>query len=167
MLRFWKILVLMSFLIIADQMTKGVVQSSFALGESLTLIDQFFHFTYVINRGAAWSMASDAHPWIRTILLLIVPVLMCGFLSYLLVKSLKGPWYASYGLGLILAGAVGNLIDRFTLGHVVDFLDFQFGTYHYPVFNVADSCVTVGAILYGIEVLIMEPRRQKLQLAKK
>ena len=164
--RFWYLLVMMSTLIIIDQMTKGIVQTKFYLGETLPIIEGFFNLTYVRNTGAAWGFGQGFNDFLRISLFLVLPVGVCGYLFFWLIKTIKGPWHISLALGLILAGAVGNLIDRFSLKYVVDFLDFYYGSSHFPAFNVADSCITVGAILLFIEYGFIEPKRLKKNATK-
>lgn len=159
--RFWSLLVMMSALIIIDQITKGVVQSKFYLGESIPVIEGFFNLTYVRNTGAAWGFGQGFGDALRISLFLILPVGVCLYLFYWLIKTIKGPWHVSLAVSLILAGAVGNLFDRFTLRYVVDFLDFYYGTSHFPAFNVADSCITVGAAFLFIEYAFLEQKRLK------
>lgn len=151
MARFWKLLVLMCFLIIIDQLVKGWTQSYFVgEGASLTVIDGLFNLTYVKNTGAAFGMGGQAAPFLRAIMFLVVPTVFSFWVLYMLVKSIKGSFHMSLAYALILAGAVGNLIDRFYLGYVVDMFHFYFRTYHFYVFNIADSCISIAAgILIG------------------
>jgi signal peptidase II len=147
MKKLWPYLVTISFLIIIDQITKGAVQANFNLGQSKKIIDGFFNFTYVQNPGAAFGFLANAHESIRKPLFLFIPVLACFWLVVLLWKTKDNNLILSAAYTLILAGAVGNLIDRFSLGYVVDFFDFYVGDWHFPAFNVADSCITVAAFL--------------------
>lgn len=156
MARFWSLSLLMSALIIIDQLTKGAIQSSFAYGETKVIIDGFFSLAYVKNTGAAFGFGADGHLLFRQVLFLVVPVLFCGWIFYMLVKTLKGPFYMSLAYALILAGATGNLIDRFSMGYVVDFLLFywQDESRHFPAFNVADSCITIAGVLLVVDFFI-------------
>lgn len=149
MARFWSLCLLMSFLIILDQLTKGAIQSSFAYGETKVIIDGFFSLAYVKNTGAAFGFGADGNDIFRKIMFLALPVVFCGWIFYMLVKTLKGPFYMSLAYALILAGATGNLIDRFSMGYVVDFLMFYWKNEanHFPAFNVADSAITVAGFL--------------------
>lgn len=159
--RFWKLLVLSSFIVILDQLTKGAIQSKFVWGESLPIIDGFFNLVHARNTGAAWSMGAGASEYVRIVLFLALPVLACIYLCYYLIKSLNAPLHLPLALTLILSGAIGNLIDRFMLGYVVDFLDFYYGNSHFPSFNVADSSITVGGFLLAYEYLWAESKRHK------
>lgn len=153
MARFWTLSLLMATLIIVDQLSKGAIQSSLFYGQTIPVIKGFFSIAYVKNTGAAFGFGQDGPEWFRQIFFLGLPVIFCGWIFVMLVKTLKGPFYISLAYALIIAGAVGNLIDRFSLGYVVDFLMFywQDENNHFPAFNVADSCITIAAGLLIID----------------
>ena len=153
MARFWILCLVMATLIILDQLTKGAIQSNLYWGQSIPVIDGFFSIAYVRNTGAAFGFMANGPLLFRQIFFLLLPVLFCGWIFYLLIKTLKGPLYLSTAYALILAGATGNLIDRFALGYVVDFLLFYWKdeANHFPAFNVADSCITIAAGLLIID----------------
>lgn len=169
MARFWALSLLIAFLIIIDQLTKGAIQSSLALGESFPVINGFFSIAHVHNKGAAFGFGADGHPLFRQIFFLILPVIFCFWIFWALIKSLKGPSYVSLAYALIIAGATGNLLDRFTLDYVVDFLMFYWKDErnHFPAFNVADSCITVAAFLLVIDFIQQLRLRMKLQREEK
>jgi signal peptidase II len=99
---------------------------------------------------------------------LALPVVFCGWVFYMLVKTLKGPFYMSLAYALILAGATGNLIDRFSLGYVVDFLMFYWKdeSHHFPAFNVADSCITIAGFLLVLDFFIqLKHKKEKKDAA--
>lgn len=156
MARFWTLCLLMAFLIIADQLSKGAIQTSLYYGQSIPVIDGFFSIAYVKNTGAAFGFGAGAHEWFRIIMFLILPVIFCVYIFYMIIKTLKSPFYLCLAYALILAGAVGNLIDRFSLGYVVDFLLFYWKNEenHFPAFNIADSCITVAAGLLIIDFFV-------------
>ena len=156
MTRFWRLSLLISALIIIDQITKGAIQSNFAYGETKPIIDGFFSLAYVKNTGAAFGIGADGHIIFRQLVFLALPVLFCAWIFYTMVKTLKGPFYMSLAYALILAGATGNLIDRFSMGYVVDFLMFYWKdeANHFPAFNVADSCITIAGFLLVIDFFI-------------
>lgn len=153
MARFWTLCLLMATLIIVDQLSKGAIESNLYYGQTIPVIDGFFSIAYVKNTGAAFGFGAGGPEWFRKIFFLGLPVLFCGWIFYLLIKTLKGPFYISLAYALIIAGAVGNLIDRFNLGYVVDFLMFYWKKEenHFPAFNIADSCITIAAGLLIIE----------------
>jgi signal peptidase II len=156
MARFWTLSLLMATLIIVDQLSKGAIQSSLFYGQTIPVIKGFFSIAYVKNTGAAFGFGQDGPEWFRQIFFLALPVIFCGWIFVMLVKTLKGPFFISLAYALIIAGAVGNLIDRFSLGYVVDFLMFYWKdeNNHFPAFNVADSCITVAAGLLIIDFFL-------------
>ncbi|TMH30965.1 MAG: signal peptidase II [Betaproteobacteria bacterium] len=148
MLSAWRWFALAAAIVAADQVTKAIVLGRFALGERLE-ITGFFNMVLVYNKGAAFSFLSDAAGW-QTPLLIGFAVVAVGILGTLIVRS-PGRRLFCTGLALILGGALGNLIDRFRYGQVVDFLDFHAAGWHWPAFNVADSAITIGAVLLILE----------------
>ena len=125
-----------------DQSTKLIVNKNFTPHESMPIIKGIFHLTLVHNRGAAFGMLKG-----QTFLFVFTSIVAI-ILIYHGLKNTRGNLY-SISLGLILAGAIGNLIDRVFFGYVIDFLDLRI----WPVFNVADSAITVGTILLGWSIL--------------
>lgn len=160
MKRIWQFCLLITAIILVDQFTKGIIESNFYHGESRPVIDGFFSFTYIRNPGAAFGFLAEAPASIRRPLFLFFPVLICLWLVVLIWQVRYKSLFLGLAYSLILGGAIGNLIDRFSLFYVVDFLDFYWGNWHYPAFNVADSCITVGAFILIID-FILEKRRQK------
>lgn len=138
--RFWWLAVLV---LVADQLSKIWVLQNFSLGESIELLP-VFNFTYARNYGAAFSFLGDAGGWQRwlfTAIAVIVTIVLSVWLSRLKTSQLK----LSLALVLIVAGAIGNLIDRSLYGYVVDFLHVYYQDWHYPIFNIADCAITIGA----------------------
>ena len=163
MKRFWALCLTMATLIILDQLTKGAIQTGLFYGQTIPVIEGFFSIAYVKNTGAAFGFGAGGPEWFRQIFFLGLPVIFCGWIFFLLVKTLKGPFYVSLAYALIIAGAVGNLIDRFSLGYVVDFLMFYWKNEanHFPAFNVADSCITVAAGLLIIDFFVQLKNNKK------
>jgi signal peptidase II len=122
------------------------------LHESIPVIQGFFNITYVRNPGAAFGFLADASPLFRSIFFVAVTVLAIILVVHYIWKSRAEEPFLTFALALILAGAVGNLIDRVRLGEVIDFLDVYIGSYHWPAFNVADSAISVGAVILFIEL---------------
>jgi len=140
--RFWWLALLV---LVVDQLTKVWVIQSFSLGESIQLLP-VFNFTYARNYGAAFSFLGDAGGWQRWLFTLIA-VVVSIVLSVWLARLQRPQWKLSLALVLIVAGAIGNLIDRSLYGYVVDFLHVYYQEWHYPVFNIADCAITIGAAL--------------------
>ena len=134
-------------IVVLDQVTKIYIDTHMTLHESIPVVQGFFNITYVRNPGAAFGFLADASPTVRALFLIGVSILASGLIVYYIVKMKTEDILLTYGMSLILGGAVGNLIDRIRLGEVIDFLDFYISTYHWPAFNVADSAVTVGAVI--------------------
>ena len=152
------ILFVVAGLVIAlDQLTKYSIVDHFRLGETLPIITGFFNLTYVQNKGAAFGLLSQAHPSFRVPFFIIVPLIALLTIVYVFRKIPDNDAKLSVALSLVISGAIGNLIDRLTLGYVVDFLDFhwQWG-YHFPAFNVADSAICIGVGLIMLDLLLQE-----------
>ncbi len=127
-----------------DQLTKYWVSASFGYGETRAYTG-FFNLVLTYNKGAAFSFLASAAGWQRGFFIAIALIAMV-VISVLLVRH-AGEKLFCVALSLILGGAVGNVLDRIVLGHVVDFLDFHLAGWHWPAFNLADSAITVGAAL--------------------
>ncbi len=145
----WLGLALIIFLI--DQLTKIAIVGAFQLGEALP-ITSFFNLVRVHNPGAAFSFLADAGGWQRWFFTGL------GFVAAMvmvyLLRMHAGQILFCMALSLLLGGAVGNVVDRVLYSHVIDFLDFYYGTWHFPAFNVADSAITVGACLLILDELL-------------
>jgi signal peptidase II len=146
-------LILASVVLVLDLATKRWVESALFNGEQIPLTG-FFNLVLAYNAGAAFSFLSDADGWQRWFFTAIAAG-ASALIVYLLRKHADDKFFC-IALSLILGGALGNLWDRITLGHVVDFLDFYIGVYHWPAFNVADSAIFLGAML-----LIVDSFRRK------
>ncbi|MCX7273220.1 MAG: signal peptidase II [Burkholderiales bacterium] len=144
-------LLLSLVVILADQLTKVLVVRRFSLGERLAVIPEFFDLTLLYNRGAAFSFLASAGGWQRWFFIGI-GVAAAGFILYLLWQHGSQRLFAT-GLALILGGAIGNIIDRIWHGQVVDFLLVYWKTFFWPAFNVADSAITLGAVLLILDEL--------------
>ncbi len=128
-----------------DLVSKMLVLSSLPLGAQIPLVKGFFNLVHVHNKGAAFGMLGGLSPEFTRLFFLAATTLVLGVLGYLWYRLPGDAWQAALGYSLIMAGALGNMIDRVRLGEVVDFLDFYWGRYHWPAFNVADSLVCIGA----------------------
>lgn len=143
-------------LVSLDQYTKSIILNYFELYESKTIIDGFFSLTYVQNFGAGFSIMQNA----RTTFLIITPICLVGF-TYLFIKS--NDKLSKTALLLMISGTIGNFIDRIVRVYVVDFFDFIFFGWDFPIFNVADIFLTIGVCLYII-ALIKEEKDAKIKL---
>ncbi|MBI2712273.1 MAG: signal peptidase II [Bdellovibrio sp.] len=155
--KYWVLISLSGVLVGLDQITKSMILDKFRLGESISVLQGYFNITYVQNKGAAFGMLAQANPAFRVPFFLIVPLVALGSIAYIFRKIPDQDKKLAIALSLVIGGAVGNLIDRVTLGYVVDFLDFhwQWG-YHFPAFNVADSAICVGVGLVILDLFAPE-----------
>lgn len=150
-------------IVLADQLTKGTVQATMVLGQSIEVISGFFNITYVRNPGAAFGMGANSSDWIRLIFFKIIPVIACFWLVALIWGERHKSMRLCLVYSLILSGAIGNLLDRFTLDYVVDFLDFHWKGSHFPAFNIADAAISIAAGLYILDMILVYREEKKLQ----
>lgn len=143
-----KIYLISLILLIVDQLVKLLIKSTFKLHEELELIPNFFSVLYLQNDGAAFSILQN-----KTYLLVIVAIICLGIMVYYIQKEKTFTKLSSISLGLILGGIIGNLLDRIIYKKVIDYLSFTFFTYNFPVFNIADVGITVGALLLIVSCL--------------
>ncbi|WP_028575642.1 signal peptidase II [Desulfonatronovibrio hydrogenovorans] len=141
------VFILAGVILVLDQATKIWVQSAIPLWETRTVIPGFFNLVHVLNKGAAFGFLADLEGNMQTYFFIGVTGLAVVLIFHLLRTVHRRDVYLFTALGLILGGALGNLIDRIRLGMVIDFLDFYMGSHHWPAFNVADMAISVGAIL--------------------
>ncbi|HHU20059.1 MAG TPA: signal peptidase II [Bacilli bacterium] len=140
---------LLALLVISiDQVTKWLVMTNMELRESIPIIDNFLYITSHRNPGAAWGILAGQMTFFYIITAIVIVVIV-----YYIKKYAHESKWLGVGLGLILGGAIGNFIDRLAYQEVVDFIDMYFGSYSYPIFNIADSALVVGVIMIGIVVL--------------
>ena len=125
-----------------DQLSKYIITQKIPLGESIPIIKNIFHLTYILNRGAAFGIFKNQIPFFIILAIIAITVILFGLRR-------KATLRIEVALSLILSGAIGNLIDRIRLNAVIDFLDFRI----WPVFNIADSAITIGAMLLAFSVL--------------
>ena len=142
-----------AIVLLLDRMAKRAVANDIALHDSVTVIPGFFHLTHVQNTGAAFGLFAESSAQWKVGALVSFSVIALIIVSALLWKNSHAISTTTIGLSLILGGATGNLWDRMMTGHVVDFLDFNIGSYHWPAFNVADSAIVIGAILLVSEIV--------------
>lgn len=138
-------------ILIADQFTKVMITGYYKLGD-LTYVTSFFNVTRMHNEGAAFSFLAGASGWQRWFFTGI-GVAAAAFILWML-RSHHAQRLFSFALACILGGAIGNVIDRVVYGHVVDFLQFHYGGWYFPSFNVADSAITIGAVALVLDEIL-------------
>lgn len=157
------LLLISGIIICIDQITKIYVHTQFQHGESITLIKDFFNFTYVRNYGAAFGVFAESHPTFREYFFLLMPPVALAVILWLLHSTPAKDKLQVIGLSLIFGGAIGNYIDRLRFRYVIDFIDFHYkNLWSYPAFNIADSAIVIGV---GLMLLVMffESREKKAQ----
>ena len=147
--------------VLLDQYTKVLVASHLKLYERNVIINNFFNLTYIRNQGAAWGIMQG-----KMNIFFVISIIAVFAIGYYFYNSKPYQLFTRYGLILIFTGLIGNLIDRIYLGYVRDFLDFIIINYDFPVFNVADICITVGVILIIFEIGLEEYKAWKLTKSK-
>jgi signal peptidase II len=141
-----------------DQATKLYIDRSMALHSSITVVENFFHITYLRNKGAAFGFLANSS--YRIPFFIFVSLVAACAILVALHKLRPDQKFAALSLSLVFSGAIGNLIDRVRLGEVIDFLDAHWYSHHWPAFNVADSAICVGVFLLAID-MFREEKRQK------
>ncbi|WP_372807101.1 signal peptidase II [Pontiella sp.] len=139
------------FVLFFDQLTKQAVRANFVYGDSHPVIEGFFNLVYVRNDGAAWNILSG-----HSVILILISAVVLVALGLYRRHFLQEDRLHHILFGLMIGGIAGNLIDRVRFGWVTDFLDFEFGAYHYPSFNVADSAICIAVGLYIILNLLQK-----------
>lgn len=167
MKRFWTLGVVAVVLVLLDQVTKAAIVDSIPYGDMIKVIDGFFNLAHVRNTGAAFGMGQGSHELVRQLFFLFLPVAFCVWIGVLFYKTIDGPIHNSVAYALIIAGATGNLIDRFRLGYVVDMFMFYWKKeeHHFHVFNVADSCVSIAAFILIYDFVLQYRAKKKLSTA--
>jgi signal peptidase II len=148
---------IMIALVALDQATKHIIARTVDLYESVTVIPGFFNITRIHNKGAIFGSFSQANNKLVFALLTAASLAALALVIYYFFKTPAGDKLMKVSLTLIMAGALGNQFDRLIRGHVIDFLDFYVGKAHWPFFNAADSCITIGACLMLVILFRRKP----------
>ena len=147
--------ILAGVVIALDQLTKNLVLARFRLGESYTIIENFFNLTFVKNFGAAFGFLSQSHPEFREVFFLVMPPAAMIVIFFLLKGVKNDDRVQILALSSILGGAIGNYIDRLRFRYVVDFLDFHwFNQYSWPAFNIADAGIVIGVGVLMVQMFL-------------
>ncbi len=139
-----------------DQISKAIIVRTLSPGRPATLIPGFFDLTLVTNTGGVFGIFRDLDDPLRNVLFSAVPITAVVLILWYGRSLPATRRWSHVALGLVLGGAVGNLLDRFRIGHVVDFLDLYVGAYHWPAFNLADSAICVGVAMLLLESLFLQ-----------
>jgi len=149
-------------ILVSDQVTKMIAQAKLSEGVLVEVIPDLFNLTLVYNRGAAFGMFSTWPDMLRRTVLTVVSLIALVVVVRFMFKEAKNDWLSQLALSGILAGALGNIADRIRYDAVVDFLDFYWGNYHWPAFNVADSAISVGVFLLVVRILFAAEKVEEL-----
>lgn len=150
---------LSTLLIALDQWTKAIAMARLIPEQPVAFIAGFWNWNLHFNPGAAFSLFADAGPWKHGFFLLLAGGISIG-LAFALRRTARGDWRNALPFALVIAGALGNVIDRLRVGVVIDFIDWYWRGHHWPVFNVADSCI-VGGVLVLLFFGLREERKDK------
>jgi signal peptidase II len=148
--------ILFAALLALDLWSKHWISGNFAKGQTRPIVDGFLNLTLVHNTGAAFGIGAQ---WAMPVFITTTLIAM-GVILYMFAKLEEHERLTRWALVFILAGAMGNFVDRARTGYVVDFLDVYFRTHHWWTFNIADSCITVGAALFGIDMFRKRKRSE-------
>ncbi len=143
--------ILVTLIVVLDQITKLFAVSHFKGTGTTEAIPSLLSFRYHENRGAAWGILSD-HRWVFMVVSSLAILFIIGLFLYFRIKHTKVPLLLKVSLSFFCGGGIGNMVDRFRLGYVIDFLNFEF--IDFPIFNVADSFISVGAVLMVLYLII-------------
>jgi signal peptidase II len=149
-LLYW--LALSVVIILSDQWTKGLAEAQLNYGQPVPVLS-ILNMNLQYNTGAAFSFLSDQSGWQRWFFS-AVAIVVCSVLLVWLSRLQRGQWMLALSLALILGGALGNLVDRLTLGYVVDFISVHYGNAYFPAFNIADSAISVGAFFMILDTFL-------------
>lgn len=142
------VLSLAGLVIALDQITKLYIDHHFYLHESVSIIPNFFHLTYIRNTGAAFGLLARAPESFRIPFFILIPLIALTVIVLIFKKTKDTELFMVTALSLIMGGAIGNFIDRLRFNYVIDFLDFHWlNIYHWPAFNVADSSIVIGVVI--------------------
>ena len=148
--------------VVLDQLTKLYIHSGFGLGESVPVIRDIFHITYVRNTGAAFGIFRDVSELFRKLFFLSMPPIAMVIIVAMLRGVANEDNWQVFSLSLIFGGAVGNYIDRLRFGYVIDFLDFHYkNVWSYPAFNLADSAIVSGVCLLLVIMSVRDRSAKK------
>jgi signal peptidase II len=155
----WVPFLLAGIVFALDRVTKLAIEARVSMWETIVLIPGVLNLVYTRNRGAAFGIFADAPDGLREFLLIGVSVAVMGLIVWMMLQTGAAPVTLA-ALGLLLGGAAGNLYDRVVAGSVTDFIQVFIGSYEWPSFNIADSAITVGAVLLGLDMLRSRERKQ-------
>jgi signal peptidase II len=151
--KYWILLIFCFGILLLDQWTKYMIVQKLPLYQRVEVIQGFFNIVHVRNTGGAFGIFGGEKGGLGSLLFVVASLIAIGAIVLLFIRIRKEEKALAVSFSLILSGAIGNLIDRFRYGEVIDFLDFHLSSYHWPAFNVADSAICIGIGLMALELL--------------
>ena len=151
--KYTKLVIVAGLIVLADQISKALILKHLPLHNSIPVIAGFFDLTHIQNPGGAFGLMADMSEAVRKFVFLFISSLAVGLIFYLYNKTPRTHSFLGTAFALIFGGAIGNMIDRVRFGIVVDFLDVYVGDLHWPAFNIADSAITVGILIFAFHLL--------------
>lgn len=155
----WRYLWIALVVFVSDQLTKYAA-TEYLMRHGEVKLGSFLNFTLVHNTGAAFGFLSNASGW-QNILFIVIASVACLVILWMIRRLEAKDFLLAVGLMLILGGAAGNLLDRLIHGYVIDFIDVYYRAWHWPVFNIADSAISVGAVILVVDALGLGPRKKQ------
>ncbi len=157
--KYWVLLIICFCVLLADQWTKTMVREQIPLYHGIEVIGGIFNLTHVRNTGGAFGVFGGERRALGSFFFVAVSLIAIGILLYLFIKVKESEKTLALSFSLVLSGAIGNLIDRFRYGEVIDFFDFHLRSYHWPAFNIADAAICVGIGLMALELLVKDRKK--------
>jgi len=145
--------IIAGLVVVLDQVTKFVIYHGLPLYDEIVVVPHFFSIVHYHNPGGAFGIFAGTENGFRHIFFLVVSIMALGLVFYFYRSTPKTHRFLSTGFALIFGGAIGNLVDRFRFGQVIDFLDVYVNGWHWPAFNVADSAITIGISIFVYHLL--------------
>ena len=139
-----------------DQYTKLMVSLHIPINYSIKVVEGFFHLTHIRNSGVAFGLFASQQSEYKALMFIIISTIAIMAILVIFHQNPKEKKWVQAGLILIFSGAIGNLIDRTLHGEVIDFVDIFFNSYHFPAFNIADSCITIGVTFMVVDLFFGE-----------
>ena len=159
--KYWVLLFLCIWILSVDQWTKYSIQKRLPLHHTVSAVRGFFNLTHVRNPGGAFGILGGEGGRFSSSLFVLVSLIAIGIIIFVFFKTREDEEILSLAFSMVLSGAIGNLIDRFRIGEVIDFLDFQISSFHWPAFNIADSTITIGIGLILVEIFSRDHRKSR------
>ncbi len=153
-LKYWLLMVILVTILLFDQATKALVINTLSENETIPVLEGFLNLAHVRNQGAAFGILSDGGTWIQRYFFIPISILASLAILAIIIRAREDEIAKIIALSLVLSGALGNLMDRWRWGVVVDFIDIHYRALHWPAFNVADTCISIGVILLIVHLIV-------------